>query len=317
MRKNENLVLAALATLLLSGCVAAVVPLMLASAVVSVGGLAKVIQTSTGGSIEIAIDDTQLTPEQRAALKNINSLAVWPEKTGGAVTFAETLAEGGGFQVVTPSRVASALSKLQLSDDLRLMTAGEAREVFKKVCQETGADSLVSGKNTGGGTNMNIWSFDRANITHDFLVSIYGKSINGPIAEIPVKVKQLVGAKSASTEEISKLVNIEVAKKLVTLIKNPQKAQEQSQQSQYQVTGASSTQSEQAANHASTPEPVSAPMTTKEVQQRLLALGYQVGVPDGIMGKQTVAALMKFQQANNLAITGKADSDTMARLRQK
>lgn len=59
------------------------------------------------------------------------------------------------------------------------------------------------------------------------------------------------------------------------------------------------------------------PMTNAEVQTQLNVLGYPVGAADGNMGKKTIDALKKFQKDNNLTQTGKADSQTVARLRQK
>lgn len=52
-----------------------------------------------------------------------------------------------------------------------------------------------------------------------------------------------------------------------------------------------------------------------EVQRRLLELGYQPGKPDGVMGQKTVDAIKKFQQDRNLTVTGRADSETVAKLR--
>lgn len=64
-------------------------------------------------------------------------------------------------------------------------------------------------------------------------------------------------------------------------------------------------------------EPSPQKMTDKQVQLRLLELGYQPGPADGKMGKKTVEALKKFQRDNKLAITGKPDSDTVVKLLQK
>jgi peptidoglycan hydrolase-like protein with peptidoglycan-binding domain len=58
-------------------------------------------------------------------------------------------------------------------------------------------------------------------------------------------------------------------------------------------------------------------MTTEQIQQRLSELGYQPGPADGKIGKNTIKALKKFQQDNNLPVTGKADNETVNKLRQK
>lgn len=63
---------------------------------------------------------------------------------------------------------------------------------------------------------------------------------------------------------------------------------------------------------------VSSPsMTTTQIQQRLSQLGYQPGPADGKIGKSTIKALKNFQKDNNLPITGKADNETVNKLRQK
>ncbi len=53
---------------------------------------------------------------------------------------------------------------------------------------------------------------------------------------------------------------------------------------------------------------VSGAYTTKlvimQVQTALNALGYKTGTPDGILGKQTKAAIRKYQKVNGLKVTG-------------
>lgn len=315
MCKAGTLTIAVAVPFLLGGCVAAAIPMLVASGAASGYGVFKAVQTSTGGSIEVAIDDKKLTNEQKAQLANIKSIAVWPDKDGGSVTFAEALSEGGRFVVISPAHVSSALKKLALSDDLQLMTTTEAKDVFLKVCQETNADSLISDRATGGDTNTNMWSFKRANITRDFLVSIYEKTSNSYIAEIPVSVKVLVGGKMPSNEEISKLANTEVAKKIIALAQNSPGSQV-AQKSHRNTTQSPQDDSSQTSIRPSSDHQFK-PVTTMEIQRLLLALGYQPGTADGVMGKRTVDALKKFQQDNNLPKTGQADYATIGKLRQK
>ena len=58
-------------------------------------------------------------------------------------------------------------------------------------------------------------------------------------------------------------------------------------------------------------------MPVADIQRRLRDLGYDAGPVDGKMGKGTIGALNKFQQDNNLAVTGQADAATVDRLRQQ
>jgi len=54
--------------------------------------------------------------------------------------------------------------------------------------------------------------------------------------------------------------------------------------------------------------------TIKEIQARLVALGYLNEAPDGIFGKNTEGALLRFQAANGLSESGKMDYATQYRL---
>lgn len=54
--------------------------------------------------------------------------------------------------------------------------------------------------------------------------------------------------------------------------------------------------------------------TARRVQEALNAAGYSVGVPDGRAGKQTIAALRKYQADRHLPVTGKIDDVTLKSL---
>ena len=54
--------------------------------------------------------------------------------------------------------------------------------------------------------------------------------------------------------------------------------------------------------------------TIREVQRKLASRGYNPGAPDGVMGAATRKALMEFQRAENLAVTGQANRQTLAAL---
>ena len=53
-----------------------------------------------------------------------------------------------------------------------------------------------------------------------------------------------------------------------------------------------------------------------QIQERLIALGYLDGEPDGVYGPGCAAAVEKFQQASGLPVTGEADTVTQERLLQ-
>lgn len=51
--------------------------------------------------------------------------------------------------------------------------------------------------------------------------------------------------------------------------------------------------------------------TIRTAQERLLALGYQPGSADGVMGAKATAAVKKFQSEHSLPVTGKLDRKTL------
>lgn len=56
-------------------------------------------------------------------------------------------------------------------------------------------------------------------------------------------------------------------------------------------------------------------MTPAQAQARLNQLGYEVGTPDGILGKKSVEKLKAFQKSRGLATNGKLDEPTIQALR--
>ncbi len=56
------------------------------------------------------------------------------------------------------------------------------------------------------------------------------------------------------------------------------------------------------------------PSVVRAAQQKLDDAGYQSGTPDGKMGPKTRAAIRKYQQDQNLAVTGSLDESTLSKL---
>lgn len=61
-------------------------------------------------------------------------------------------------------------------------------------------------------------------------------------------------------------------------------------------------------------EPASSENAVLKTQKRLLELGYDVGTPDGVMGKRTKSALGQYQAKNGLRVTNAPDTATLAAL---
>jgi TPR repeat protein len=64
------------------------------------------------------------------------------------------------------------------------------------------------------------------------------------------------------------------------------------------------------------PPPADAELVA-EAQQLLLALGFNVGTPDGRLGSRTLAALRQFQQQSGLEVTGKITPEVLDAMRER
>jgi peptidoglycan hydrolase-like protein with peptidoglycan-binding domain len=60
--------------------------------------------------------------------------------------------------------------------------------------------------------------------------------------------------------------------------------------------------------------PTTKPRFVSDAQRALKDLGYPVGPVDGIVGPRTRSALLRYQEAEGLPMTGRLDSETMVRL---
>ena len=67
------------------------------------------------------------------------------------------------------------------------------------------------------------------------------------------------------------------------------------------------------ARAAQEPAPL-APRFVREAQRTLRELGYQPGPVDGVVGPKMKDALAKYQRSERIQVTGRLDSETMARL---
>ena len=67
-----------------------------------------------------------------------------------------------------------------------------------------------------------------------------------------------------------------------------------------------------AARPGTLPQP--APRYVREAQRALRELGYEPGPADGVIGPRTREALVRYQRAEKIAVTGRLDPETMVRL---
>lgn len=162
----------ATAALSLGGCLAAAVPIMLATtaAGTAFSGFAiyKAVQTSTGGRVRVAFG-TGVEGEVPPAdpLPMARRVAVWPGDEM-QVKFAERMEASGRYEVVTPGAVARTLAARQIPVILAQLTTEEKRQSMLTVCREHRADLIFAAQGEGVSTNANMFSFGRGTMTDNY-----------------------------------------------------------------------------------------------------------------------------------------------------
>jgi hypothetical protein len=292
-------ILCAIAAPFLSGCMA----LALAPAAMAVGGIAN---SSRGTLVTVTVDQQTFTPEIRATLANAKSLAIVAGDRS-AIKAADLFETRGGY-TVTIDRPSAKVGE---------MTSSERRDVLRKLCVSPCPDVALIGRTTRTETgNMLMGAVTgRANVKNEWAMDIlecrtdtartFGGTFEFDAGMWNPKVQS----------EHEEMIGAEIGGKILDAIGR----------GAGQVAGAASTanmpQVRQEASSVATSavqkaEPRKS-ISTLELQQRLQVLGYKVGNPDGIAGKLTTDALKKFQQDNQLAVSGVADDETWAKLTQK
>lgn len=154
----------------LSGCVAAVVPMVAALDVASIGALGfatyKTVQLSSGGSAQIEFPGTNGKTSPPPLLPNFRTAAIWPGDEG-EVRFAERLQSSARFaSVVAPAAVSAILAESKTPTDLKQLTEQEKAQAFDAVCKRAKVEFIFAAIRQGASANSNAMSFSRANVTY-------------------------------------------------------------------------------------------------------------------------------------------------------
>ena len=131
---------------------------------------------------------------------------------------AEKLQESGEFKVViTPLQVEKILEKLDIGRSISRMTRKEMLEVFGKVCRKEKADSILALRYAGSKTNLNEYSFKKANTEFFSEVYIYDYRENRLIYDSVMKITVEMTDKPVSEEEVVRITGEAVAEKIIQL----------------------------------------------------------------------------------------------------
>lgn len=166
--RAAGLIVLAGAAPVLSGCIAAAIPVALAAegAFVGLSGFEvyKTVQTASGSSVKIAFPGKDGKETPAPPLPIMRRVAVWPGDEGD-VRFAEHLAKSGRFEVTPPSTVSVMLTNDKLPSSLKLLTEQEQATAFTAVCRDANVEFIFASKPLGQTADANVFSFSRASVT--------------------------------------------------------------------------------------------------------------------------------------------------------
>lgn len=265
-------------------------------------------------SVEVTVEENSFSPTARGVLRNAKTLGVISmDRT--SIKAADLFETRGGY-LVKIDRLAAKAGE---------MTGSERREALAQLCKTQSPDVALLGRvvKTEAGSAVAAAFTGRVKVDQNWAMDMLACRTS-KFDSFGGALKLNVGIYSANAKvQMEEMIGVEIGTKILTAIGKLTAAGANSRpEASKAVPLQSSTPATTASAESTVPLPVvskmetaSKPLTNIEVQKQLNALGYQIGTPDGMLGKRSVDALKKFQQDQGIPVTGKADSDTMEKLR--
>jgi hypothetical protein len=260
--------------------------------------------------IQVTVNEKTLTPEVRATMLNAKSLAIVAGDRS-AIKAADLFESRGGY-TVTIDRPTAKVGE---------MTGSERRETLKKLCATNKVDVAMMGRTIKTETgNMMIGALTgRAKVKNDWVLDLLACRTNTAMS-FGGNFEMDLGVYNQKAEsEYEELVGAEIGNKVLEALGRGNGAQvaDGSQASAQKTVSDIPPQERSTATSGVTPSTGTAnnPMSPKDIQNKLISLGYLNGKADGVLGKTSVGAIKKFQQDNGLPATGNVDSETQVKIR--
>lgn len=278
------------------------------------------VTTLVGGvmenSVEVTVDENSFSPTARGVLRNAKTLGVI-SMDRASIKAADLFETRGGY-LVKIDRLAAKAGE---------MTGSERRDALSQLCKAHSPDVALLGRvvKTEAGSTVAAVFTGRAKVDQNWAMDMLACRTN-KFDSFGGALKLNVGIYNANAEaQIEEMIGAEIGTKILSAIgkattpgaDGTKEAAKAAPPPNSSPVKPSSAQIAEVQRSAPTLEAAPKPMTILEVQEQLVALGYSVGAADGAMGKRTVDALRKFQKDRGLSVTGKADSDTVEKLRPR
>ena len=203
----------------LSGCVAAALPLAYAATAGSFALTASAVyKTSGGGNVTVNFEGNDVAEHHKAEVRAIDTIAIWPDGQSD-VYLAEKLTASGYFEVVTPAESARIIEEHGLPNMLNMLTTGEQEEALRKLAETANTDAVVVAGNFADiNIDTNTWSFfERSKMSYSVDAFLYSKASDTIAWRDMLSMEAEIGSKSASQTELHEIAADAVANQLLVL----------------------------------------------------------------------------------------------------
>ena len=217
----RSLQLAAIAsTTFLSGCVAALPAIAVASTVVGAavyGYLGyKVYQSASGAEIQIGFENDFVAQSVQAELAAANSMAFWPSPNRSLIVASERIGTTLGISNITPpATTAERLRSAGIATSVEMMTDSERASVFERAANVLDADFVLVLAEAGIETDTGLLSLRRTTVTSNYDVYLYSRASNTEVWTSRLIAEVGMGRNTPSQTEIDEIAGRAIADRLV------------------------------------------------------------------------------------------------------
>lgn len=211
--------LAIASTTLLSGCVAALPAITLASTALWVGSTAffgyKMYQASSGAEIQVGFENDLVAQTIQAELAQANSMAFWPSPNRSLVVASERVsAELGIPNITPPATTAARLREASINTSVEGMTGSERAQALRRAADLLDADFVLVLAEAGIEGDTGLFSLRRATFTTNYDVYLYSRASDMEVWTSRLIAEVGMGRTTPSQTEIDEIAGRAIADRL-------------------------------------------------------------------------------------------------------
>lgn len=201
----------------ITGCVAALGAMSLASFGVAGFGVYKIVQLETGGEAEIRFAKSELSDEDKEVLSSLKNLAIYPvpQREQEAAILADALSKSGQYEIIPPFSVKKTFSKTGWPPNFKGMTKQEQIKYAGQLCNTLKADGLFVLTHGSVKVDARYFSFKKSEMASSFQIDLFSVRHDRVIWTQKGEMAVSIGSTLPAQEEIDKILATAIAGKFL------------------------------------------------------------------------------------------------------